>query len=46
MLRILATALVAAMLAPISVRADGDPASDVLLGASVFYPYSPAVWGR
>jgi len=24
-------------------RADGDPASDVLLGESVFYPYSPAV---
>ena len=24
-------------------RADGDPASDVLLGESVFYPYSPPV---
>ena len=24
-------------------RADGDPASDVLLGQSVFYPYQPAV---
>ena len=24
-------------------RADGDPASDVLLGENVFYPYSPAV---
>jgi hypothetical protein len=24
-------------------HADGDPASDVLLGESVFYPYSPAV---
>ncbi len=26
-----------------AARADGDPASDVLLGESVFYPYSPAV---
>jgi hypothetical protein len=26
-----------------SARADGDPASDVLLGESVFYPYSPPV---
>jgi len=26
-----------------AVRADGDPASDVLLGESVFYPYSPPV---
>jgi hypothetical protein len=24
-------------------RADGDPASDVLLGQNVYYPYSPAV---
>jgi MYXO-CTERM domain-containing protein len=30
-------------LAPGPARADGDPASDVLLGESVFYPYSPAV---
>src|SRR5437588_1198020 len=34
-----------AMLAahPAPVRADGDPASDVLLGQDVFYPYSPPV---
>lgn len=30
-------------LSPTIARADGDPASDVLLGESVFYPYSPAV---
>ena len=35
----LALTLVSAPLA----HADGDPASDVLLGESVFYPYSPAV---
>jgi hypothetical protein len=29
-------------LAPLA-HADGDPASDVLLGETVFYPYSPAV---
>ncbi len=28
---------------PGSALADGDPASDVLLGDNVFYPYSPAV---
>jgi hypothetical protein len=28
---------------PASALADGDPASDVLLGENVFYPYSPAV---
>jgi hypothetical protein len=28
---------------PTAARADGDPASDVLLGDNVFYPYSPAV---
>lgn len=31
--------------APAASRADGDPASDVLLGENVFYPYSPAVSG-
>jgi hypothetical protein len=36
---LLALTLVWASLA----HADGDPASDVLLGESVFYPYSPAV---
>jgi hypothetical protein len=46
--RALAAALAAIALvsttsmAPVA-RADGDPASDVLLGANVFYPYSPAV---
>jgi hypothetical protein len=28
---------------PAEASADGDPASDVLLGENVFYPYSPAV---
>jgi hypothetical protein len=37
-------AFVAAVtLPPCAARADGDPASDVLLGESVFYPYSPPV---
>ena len=31
------------MSAPAAALADGDPASDVLLGENVFYPYSPAV---
>jgi hypothetical protein len=35
--------LLAAALAPAGARADGDPASDVLLGQNVFYPYTPAV---
>jgi hypothetical protein len=39
----LAAGLVAAMLAPAVARADGDPASDVLLGANVFFPYTPPV---
>lgn len=30
-------------LSPAPARADGDPASDVLLGLDVFYPYSPPV---
>ncbi len=29
--------------APALARADGDPASDVLLGQNVFYPYQPTV---
>lgn len=29
-----------------AARADGDPASDVLLGQNVFYPYLPPVSGR
>ena len=28
---------------PAGARADGDPASDVLLGENVFYPYTPPV---
>src|SRR4030088_2524992 len=35
--------LVLASLHPASAIADGDPASDVLLGENVFYPYSPPV---
>jgi hypothetical protein len=31
------------MLVPATALADADPASDVLLGESVFYPYSPQV---
>ena len=43
-----ATAILAALvatlaLAPGIARADGDPASDVLLGENVFYPYTPPV---
>jgi hypothetical protein len=34
---------VAVSLAPAGARADGDPASDVLLGENVFYPYTPPV---
>jgi hypothetical protein len=41
----LLAALVAliALLLPATTLADGDPASDVLLGENVFYPYQPAV---
>jgi hypothetical protein len=35
--------LAAALVVPAAAFADADPASDVLLGTSVFYPYSPAV---
>jgi hypothetical protein len=35
--------LIVAALAPGAALADGDPASDVLLGENVFYPYSPHV---
>jgi hypothetical protein len=41
--KIIGIALAAAILAPASALADGDPASDVLLGESVFYPYAPTV---
>jgi hypothetical protein len=39
----LAVAVLATAIAPASAHADGDPASDVLLGDNVFYPYSPTV---
>jgi hypothetical protein len=41
--RILAGALALLALSGTVALADGDPASDVLLGESVFYPYSPPV---
>jgi hypothetical protein len=46
--RILAILLAAGLVAvpgfhPAAARADGDPASDVLLGENVFYPYTPPV---
>jgi hypothetical protein len=36
-------ALLCISLGATRARADGDPASDVLLGQNVYYPYSPAV---
>jgi hypothetical protein len=42
-LRILAGALALVALTGTVALADGDPASDVLLGENVFYPYSPPV---
>src|SRR5436305_12549001 len=42
-LPLLVLVLGAAAWQPGAARADGDPASDVLLGANVFYPYSPPV---
>jgi hypothetical protein len=41
LLRSLVVALLASVLLPAAAAADGDPASDVLLGENVFYPYSP-----
>ena len=41
-MRILAACILVVMLAPAGASADGDPASDVLLGENVFYPYKPA----
>jgi hypothetical protein len=35
--------LLAGTLPPTAALADGDPASDVLLGQNVFYPYTPPV---
>jgi hypothetical protein len=40
---VLAAAVSLLALAPAAALADGDPASDVLLGENVFYPYQPAV---
>src|SRR5438105_1386416 len=40
---ILTGILLLAALMPAGAIADGDPASDVLLGENVFYPYSPPV---
>lgn len=41
--RIIAASILAMLLAATMARADGDPASDTLLGERVFYPYSPPV---
>jgi hypothetical protein len=41
--RLLIALLAAAALTPAGALADGDPASDVLLGENVFYPYTPTV---
>jgi hypothetical protein len=43
MRRALVTALLLALALPAAARADGDPASDVLLLQDVFTPYSPQV---
>jgi hypothetical protein len=40
---ILCVVALGGLLAPAATLADGDPASDVLLGDNVFYPYTPAV---
>jgi hypothetical protein len=40
---IAALTIVAAVVAPAPALADGDPASDELIGANVFYPFTPAV---
>lgn len=42
LLSLLAVVLAALVLAPAAL-ADGDPASDVLLGENVYYPYAPQV---
>jgi hypothetical protein len=40
---LLITLTLAGTVVPTAALADGDPASDVLLGQNVFYPYTPAV---
>jgi MYXO-CTERM domain-containing protein len=42
-LKVLVALILVLALAPAGALADGDPASDVLLGENVFYPYTPAV---
>jgi hypothetical protein len=42
---LLVALLMVAALGPAGALGDGDPASDVLLGENVFYPYTPAVPG-
>ncbi len=41
--KVFAVALLVAVLAPSAALADGDPASDILLGTNVFYPFDPPV---
>jgi hypothetical protein len=40
---IVSLASIATLIVPAAALSDGDPASDVLLAESVFYPYSPPV---
>src|SRR5947209_8611055 len=40
---LLAGVMLVGAVAPMCALGDGDPASDVLLGQNVYYPYSPAV---
>jgi MYXO-CTERM domain-containing protein len=42
---VLTVLVLGGLLVPIGALADGDPASDVLLGENVFYPYTPPVPG-
>jgi hypothetical protein len=39
--RLVLVCLFALLLLPTVASADGDPASDVLLGENVFFPYAP-----
>jgi hypothetical protein len=43
--KLVAVLVAALLLMPTVTLADGDPASDVLLGENVFYPYMPQVSG-
>jgi hypothetical protein len=42
-LRLLWVAIAIALLMPAIALGDADPASDILIGANVFYPYNPTV---